>query len=69
MAREENFLAFTKIHISSPSAPFIGILASKIDNRLLGVIGGVVSGLSVIGASFAVNVPVLVLFLSISNGM
>ena len=57
------------IFISSPSAPLTGILVSIIDNRLLGIIGGVMSGLSVIGAAFAINVPVLVLFLSISNGM
>ena len=50
-------------------APLIGIVASNIDNRLLGIVGGVMSGVSVIGASFADNVQVLLLFLSIFNGM
>ena len=52
----------------SSTAPLVGILASNIDNRLLGIIGGVMSGLSVICASFVTNVPSLVLFLSILNG-
>ena len=66
--RKDKYSSLTS-SVLSLSAPLTGILASNIDNRLLGIIGGVMSGLSVIGASFAANIPVLVLFLSIVNGM
>ncbi|XP_072051559.1 monocarboxylate transporter 11-like isoform X3 [Amphiura filiformis] len=51
------------------TAPIAGYLANTVDNRLLGIIGGLIAALSVTTASFAPNVPTLVILGSIIYGI
>ncbi|XP_072018083.1 monocarboxylate transporter 12-like [Amphiura filiformis] len=51
------------------TAPVVGILASNFNNRVLGMLGGIVIGVSTVCASFGYSVYVLLLLLSIINGI
>ncbi|XP_072030280.1 monocarboxylate transporter 12-like [Amphiura filiformis] len=51
------------------TGPIVGILATKINNRLLGIVGGTLIGLSTISASFATSVYELLGLLSLINGI
>ncbi|XP_072018518.1 monocarboxylate transporter 11-like [Amphiura filiformis] len=51
------------------TAPIVGILASNFNNRVLGMLGGTVIGVSTVCASFGYSVYVLLLLLSIINGI
>ncbi|XP_072019361.1 monocarboxylate transporter 12-like [Amphiura filiformis] len=51
------------------TGPIVGILASNINNRVLGMLGGIVIGVSTVCASFGYSVYVLSLLLSVINGI
>ncbi|XP_072051716.1 monocarboxylate transporter 13-like [Amphiura filiformis] len=51
------------------AAPVVGILASRMSNQILGMTGGILIGFSMILASFADDIQLLVLLLSFVNGI
>ncbi|XP_072030778.1 monocarboxylate transporter 13-like [Amphiura filiformis] len=51
------------------SGPIIGACTDLVDTRYLGVAGGILSGFGMIAASFATRIEVLILCVSILNGV